>query len=277
MLTLNLRGRLLDLHTPLVMGIVNATPDSFFSGSRAGDEQLLLKKVGTMISEGVDIIDIGGQSTRPGADALTHQQEAQRVLPAVEAVLRAFPEALISIDTFFAPVAAGALDRGASMVNDISGGLLDAAMLQTVARYKVPYVCMHMRGTPQTMHQHTSYTDLITELLDYFIERIEACRAAGIVDIIIDPGFGFSKTVDQNFFLLRNLSALKILARPMLAGLSRKSTIYRTLGITAEEALNGTTVLNTVALMNGASILRVHDVREAKEAVKLVQLASGGR
>lgn len=269
MYTLNCKGRLLVVDKPLVMGIINATPDSFYEGSRFMGEDGILQQAEQMLKAGADILDIGGQSTRPNATAVDAEEELQRVVTAIESLHANFPEAIISIDTYYAKVAAAAVAAGAAMVNDVSGGSIDAAMLATAGSLQVPYVCTHMRGTPATMQQHTHYNDFICELLDYFIRRIHDCRQAGITDIIIDPGFGFAKTQEHNFTLLRQLELFNILDKPILAGISRKSSIYKTLGITAAEALNGTTVLNTIALLHGAHILRVHDVKEAREAIVL--------
>lgn len=270
MFTLNCKGRLLALDKPVVMGIINSTPDSFYSGSRQQTIDGALKQAALMLEGGAAILDIGGQSTRPGGEQLGAAAELQRVAPVIEAIAKAFPQAYISIDTYYAEVAQGAIEAGACMVNDISGGSFDAGMLQTIAALKVPYVCMHLEGTPQTMHQKADYPSLMQYLLDHFIQRIAACRDAGITDVIIDPGFGFSKTTAQNFQLVKELGLLKMLQCPLLLGVSRKSTIYRTLGITPEESLNGTTVLNTMGLLNGANILRVHDVKEAVQAIQLV-------
>ncbi len=274
MFTLNCKGRLLALDKPVVMGIINSTPDSFYSGSRQQTIDGALKQAALMLEEGAVILDIGGQSTRPGGEQLGTAAELQRVAPIIEAIAKAFPQAYISIDTYYAGVAQGAVEAGACMVNDISGGSFDAGMLPAVAALKVPYVCMHLEGTPQTMHQKAAYPSLMQDLLDHFIERIAACRDAGITDVIIDPGFGFSKTTAQNFQLVKELGLLKMLQCPLLLGVSRKSTIYRTLGITPEESLNGTTVLNTMGLLNGANILRVHDVKEAVQAIELVEKIS---
>lgn len=270
MFTLNCKGRLLTLHTPLVMGIINATPDSFYAGSRLSDEKAALTMAEQMISEGVDIIDIGGQSTRPDSTAIVAKTEAGRVLPVIKAIHRAYPELIISIDTFYSDVAEEAISNGASIINDIGGGTLDEHMLETAGRLQVPYICMHIRGTPQTMRDHVGYEDLLKDIIDYFIQRIEHCQRAGIKDIIIDPGFGFAKTIDQSFELLNKLDLLHILDKPLLVGLSRKQTIYKTLEVEAADSLNGTTVLNTIALLKGAHILRVHDVKEARQAVTLV-------
>lgn len=254
---------------PLVMGIVNMTPDSFYDGSRFTLTDDILRQAEKMLAAGADIVDIGAQSTRPQATLLSADEELSRLSGIITALTGHFPEIVVSVDTFYSRVARECVDAGASMVNDISGGGMDESMLETVATLDVPFVCMHMRGTPQTMMQHTHYDDLITDVLDYFVARCEACRIAGIRDVIIDPGFGFSKNRQHNFELLGKLGVLKLTGRPLMVGLSRKSTIYKTLGVTAAEALNGTTVMNTIALMNGADILRVHDVREAKECIRL--------
>lgn len=271
MVTLNCKGRLLTLEKPAVMGILNITPDSFYEGARSMHPEDIMKKASRMQEEGALIIDIGGQSTRPGSEAVSAKEEMERIIEPITAIHKRFPDLLISVDTYYAEVARNAVQAGASMVNDISGGLMDANMLSTVAELRTPFICMHMRGTPQTMQGLTSYDDLVTDIMDYFIERIDACQRAGINDIIIDPGFGFSKNTTQNFQLLREMKELLLLGKPLLAGLSRKSTICKTLGISPAEALNGTTVMNTIALLNGASILRVHDVREAVEAITLLE------
>jgi len=269
MFTLNCKGKLLVLDEPLVMAIINITPDSFYEGSRFVEKDEILKQAEKMIKDGADILDIGGQSTRPGSEQISKDEEMKRVLNNIEAIHKNFPGTTISIDTSYSKVAHEAVNAGASMVNDISAGNMDEQMLKTVASLKVPYVSMHMKGIPQTMQQDPTYDNVCREVLDFFIAKKDECKKAGIHDVIIDPGFGFGKTIAHNFELLRNLSVFKMLDAPILVGLSRKSTIYKTLGIGAEEALNGTTVLNTIALMNGANILRVHDVKEAKEAVKL--------
>jgi dihydropteroate synthase len=254
---------------PLVMGIINATTDSFYSGSRYEGTDAILHQAEKMLKEGAAILDIGGQSTRPGSERLSMEDELQRVVDPIQAIHKNFPEALISIDTYYSSVAKEAVDAGASIVNDISAGMIDEKMIATVAALKVPYVLMHMKGTPQTMQQLTQYGNVTKEVLDFLIYKKNELHTAGISDIIIDPGFGFGKTINQNFELLRNLSGFTKLGYPILLGISRKSMIYKTLGYSAEEALNGTTVLHTIGLMNGASILRVHDVKEAIEAIKL--------
>lgn len=269
MFTINCKGKIISLHAPLVMGIINATPDSFYQGHLKGGNDAMLASAEKMIGEGATILDIGGQSTRPGSERITAYEELKRVLPVITAIHSKFPAAIISIDTYFSAVATAAVAAGASIVNDISAGNMDVAMLDVVAALGVPYVCMHLQGTPANMQQEPTYANVVKEVLDFFISKIEQCKAAGITDIIIDPGFGFGKTIEHNFQLLKDLSVLSITGKPILAGLSRKRTIYKTLGITADEALNGTTVMNTMALMNGASILRVHDVHAAKEAILL--------
>lgn len=271
MFTLNCKGRLLTIDSPIIMGIINATPDSFFEDSRINNIDNAVKKAAEMLEAGATILDIGAQSTRPGSLPISIEEELKRCISIIEAILQKFPTAFISIDTFYAAVAKEAVAAGASIVNDISGGLLDANMLSTVADLKVPYICMHMKGNPQTMQQQASYENVTTEVLDYFIQQIAACTSAGIHDVIVDVGFGFAKTTEHNFQLLKNLSVFNMLQKPLLVGISRKATIYKTLGITANEALNGTTVLNTIGLLNGANILRVHDVKEAMECVKLIE------
>lgn len=272
MFTLNCKGTLISLEQPVVMGIINATPDSFYGGSRAATLSAALEKANTMIQEGAFILDIGGQSTRPGSIQIGGDEEMDRVVPVIEAVKKAFPQILISVDTYIPSVAIAAVNAGADIVNDISGGRFFDTMLSSVASLNVPYICMHSRGTIKTMHEKPSSENIITELLDYFIERVDACTRAGIKDIIIDPGFGFGKTIENNFALLKEMEALQILRKPLLLGVSRKSSIYQTLKITPEESLNGTTVLNTVGLMNKAMILRVHDVKEATQAITLYQM-----
>jgi dihydropteroate synthase len=269
MFTLNCKGRLLIIRKPIVMGILNITPDSFYAGSRLQETGKIIDTVGRMIEEGAAIIDIGGQSTRPGSEKISAAEEAERVLPVIEHIKKQFPEIFISTDTYYASVAKEVVNAGADMVNDISAGLLDPAMPDTVAGLNVPFIAMHMKGNPQNMQSMAQYENLIAELINYFTERINHLEKAGIKDIIIDPGFGFAKTMAHNFLLLDQLDHLRILKKPLLAGLSRKSMIYKTLNTTPEEALNGTSVLNTIALMRGAKILRVHDVKEAMECIKL--------
>jgi dihydropteroate synthase len=269
--TLNCRGRLLELRQPVVMGIINTTPDSFYGGSRKQSINEAVQQAGAMLAQGAVFLDLGGQSTKPGNPQVTATEEAERVVPVVEAITKAFPEAYLSIDTYYAGVARQAVEAGACIINDISGGLADENMLTTVAGLHTPFICMHMKGTPENMQQHASYNNVTSEVLDFFIAQTERCRQAGIHDVIIDPGFGFAKTAAHNFQLLRELRLFEVLQKPILLGISRKGTIYKTLGITAEEALNGTTVLHTIGLLNGATIIRAHDVREAKEAITLIQ------
>ncbi len=272
MFTLNCKGKLISTEIPLIMGIINATPDSFYEGDLAKGMDGILALAEKMVKDGAAILDIGGQSTRPNSERISVEEELARVIPVIEMIHASFPETIISIDTYQSKVAIAAVQAGASMVNDISGGQMDAEMITTVANMRnVPYICMHTKGTPETMQAQAIYGDVTKEVLEYFIAKIDECKKAGIKDVIIDPGFGFAKNAAQNFTLLKNLSILKMLDKPILVGISRKSTIYKTLGINAAEALNGTTVLNTLALSNGASILRVHDVKEALEVVKLMQ------
>jgi dihydropteroate synthase len=272
MFTLNCKGRLLVIDRPMVMGIINATPDSFYGSSRFSGVDNILSQAEKMITDGVDIIDVGGQSTRPGSDHVSEEEELKRVIGSVEAIHKKFPDVIISIDTFYSRVARRSVEAGASVVNDVSSGSIDKEMITVVAALKVPYIIMHMKGTPRTMQQHASYDNVTREVLDFLIRKKDECEKAGIHDVIIDPGFGFAKTTEHNFALLKNLSLFKMLDTPLMAGLSRKSSIYKTLEISVGEALNGTTVLNTIALMNGANILRVHDVKEAKEVVKLFEM-----
>ena len=270
MFTLNCKGRLLVVDKPLVMGIINATPDSFYEGSRQQTVDAILQQAEKMIKDGAAILDIGGQSTRPGSSVVGAEEELKRMIGAIEAIHQNFPETFISVDTYFSLVAKEAVNAGASIINDISAGSIDANMLATVAALQVPYVLMHMQGTPQTMQQSPQYENVTREVLDFFITKNDELKKAGINDVIIDPGFGFGKTIAHNFELLRNLAVFKIIDHPLLLGISRKSTIYKTLDVKPTEALNGTTVLNTIGLMNGASIVRVHDVKEAKETIKLI-------
>jgi len=270
MFTLNCKGRLLVIDKPIVMGIINATPDSFYGDSRQQNTDAVLKKAEQMLKEGATILDIGGQSTRPGSEKLTAEDELKRVIAPIKAIYTNFPEAFISIDTYYSLVAKEAVAVGASIVNDVSAGSMDAEMISTVASLNVPYVLMHMQGTPQTMQQEPVYENVNREILDLFIQKTNELKKLGIKDIIIDPGFGFGKTIQQNFELLRNLSVFKMLNSPILLGISRKSFIYKTLNISVEDSLNGTTALHSTGLLNGASILRVHDVKEAVETINLI-------
>lgn len=274
MFSLNCRGKLVFAENPLIMGILNLTEDSFYAGSRHRTLEAIKEKAAQMLSEGADIIDLGAQSTRPGSTRFTAEDELEKLLPAIDCLVKDFPSILISIDTYFSKVARECVAAGACIINDISGGEMDSQMIQTVGKLHVPYVCMHMKGVPETMQNQAQYEDVTKEVLDYFIAKIEECKQAGIHDVIIDPGFGFGKNITQNFKILKDLSVFKILEKPLMVGVSRKSTIYRTLKISAEDALNGTTVLHTIALQNGASILRVHDVKEAKEVVTLLAAVS---
>lgn len=268
--TLNLRGRIMDLSMPKVMGILNITPDSFYDGGRFLSVDQAVRRCGEMLEEGAEMIDVGGYSTRPGATDISEQEELDRVMPVIGKIVQHFPETIISIDTFRSSVANLAVSAGASMVNDVSGGNLDGNMFPTVVSLGVPYILMHSRGTPQTMTSLTQYDNLLTDIAFDLSKKLNQLHSLGVKDIIVDPGFGFAKTIDQNFELLGDLDYFRILEKPLLIGLSRKSMIWKTLTINPKDALNGTTTLNTIALMKGASILRVHDVKEAVECVKLV-------
>ncbi|MCA0153648.1 dihydropteroate synthase [Winogradskyella vincentii] len=268
-MTINCKGRLLDLSSPKVMGILNVTPDSFYDGGKYKNELEILNQVETMLNDGATFIDIGGYSSRPGAKEISLNEEIGRVVPVVELILNKFPETLISIDTFRSEVAQKSIVAGASIINDISAGHLDNDMLSTVGKLGVPYIMMHMRGNPKTMQNQTQYEDLVKEINSYFAERIFKAHKHKIIDIIIDPGFGFAKTLEQNFELLNKLELLQFVGKPILAGVSRKSMIYKTLNTSSEKALNGTTALNMLTLQKGAKILRVHDVKEAMECVTL--------
>lgn len=268
-------GRLLDLSRPAVMGILNVTPDSFYAGSRISAVDAVLTKSEQMLEEGAAILDVGGASTRPGAEEIPADEELRRVLPAIEAILARFPDAVISIDTYQSHVAKAAVEAGAAIVNDVSGGTWDADMLTTVAALRVPFIAMHAKEKPVTMQQSPRYDDVVLDVFDHLRATLQRCNAAGIYDVILDPGFGFAKTSAHNFSLLKNLDSLCALGRPLLVGVSRKGMVYRALGTTAQDALNGSTVLHTIALLNGASVLRVHDVREAVEAVRLVEALAG--
>jgi len=270
---INVRGRLISFDMPKVMGVINITPDSFYSGSRFPDDSSLLEAASTMLDNGADILDVGGYSSRPGAPDISAEEEKRRVLRAVRLVSLEFPEAVISVDTFRSDVAREAVrDCGAHIINDISGGEADPEMFNLVAELKVPYILMHMQGTPSTMQAGPVYDDVVADILQWFGKKIVQLSSMGVADIIIDPGFGFGKTAVHNFDMLRRLGDFRAAGLPIMVGLSRKSMVWRTLGLSPEEALNGTTVLNTIALMNGADIIRVHDVKEAKEAVKLLTM-----
>ncbi len=268
-MTINCKGNLVDFTTPKVMGILNVTPDSFYDGGRNNSEKDILLHAEKMLKEGADFIDVGAYSSRPGAVDISEEEELKRLIPVIKMLLKEFPDVLLSIDTFRSEVARQAVENGAAIINDISGGNLDENMFKTVAELQVPYILMHMRGNPRNMKDLNEYDDLVKDILFYFSERIAEARKMGINDLIIDPGFGFSKNITQNFELLSKLELFRNLNLPILSGISRKSLIYKTLNTTPDEALNGTTVLNTVAVLNGAHILRVHDVKEAVECVKL--------
>ncbi len=268
----NCRGRLLDLSTPKVMGIINLTPDSFYDGGKLKSDVELLALSEKLLKEGATILDVGGASTRPGAEEVSEQEEMKRVIPAVEIILKSFPDTIISIDTFRSNVAEEAVNAGASMVNDISAGRFDENFLHTVSKLKVAYLLMHMQGTPRTMQQGPSYNNVVKEVFDFLKEKILQLNQLGIHDIIIDPGFGFGKSVEHNFALLNHLDVFQIFGLPILAGLSRKSMICKVLNVNPDKALNGTTALNAIALMKGAKLLRVHDVREAQEVLRLVAM-----
>ena len=269
MFTLNCCSNLLTIDSPIVMGIINATPDSFYKGNIKDD---ILGLAAQMLSNGATILDIGGQSTKPNSTLHSAKEEMNRVLPFIKKINTAFPNALISVDTFYSEVAKAAVDVGATIINDISAGNMDKEMLKTVAQLNTPYVCMHMQGTPATMQQNPSYENSTKEVLDFFVKKINECKSAGVKDVVIDLGFGFGKTIDHNYTLLKNLSIFSMLDSPILVGLSRKSIVYKPLHTSANEALNGTTALNMIALLNGASLLRVHDVKEAKEAIDLFNI-----
>jgi dihydropteroate synthase len=269
--TINVRGRLMDLTMPQVMGIINLTPDSFFAGSRKPAIADALQQAGQMLADGAAMLDLGAYSSRPGAADISAQEETDRLLPVVEAIVSQYPEAVLSIDTFRASVAEAAIKASAHIINDIGGGQLDSDMFATIARLQVPYILMHMKGTPQTMVKQAQYEDVFDEVFDHLMQRSELLRSMGVHDVILDPGFGFAKTAEHSYALMNRLQEFERLQLPVLVGVSRKRMIYGLLGTTAAEALNGTTVLNTIALTKGANILRVHDVKEAVEAVKIWQ------
>jgi dihydropteroate synthase len=267
--TINAGGKLIDLSTPKVMGIINITPDSFYANSRKTDATQVRFQAEKMLTEGAIFLDLGAYSSRPGAAEVSEQEETDRLLPAVETIVANYPEAVLSIDTFRAGVAEAAIKAGAHIINDISGGELDENMFATVARLQVPYILMHMKGNPQTMQQLAHYEDVFAEVFDYFVLKIYRLKQLGVHDIILDPGFGFAKQREHSYALMNRMHEFNQLQLPVLAGISRKKMIYGLLGVTADQALNGTTTLNTIALMKGASILRVHDVKEAVEAVAI--------
>lgn len=270
-MTINCKGTLVDLSSPKVMGVLNITPDSFFDGGNYQNENDILAQTEKMLQEGATFIDIGGYSSRPGATHVSEEEELSRVIPIIKLLVKHFPEIIISVDTFRSNIAQQSIDNGAAIINDISGGNLDEKMFETIAKNQVPYILMHMLGSPQNMQQNPQYENVTHELITYFSKKIDTLRQLKVNDIILDVGFGFGKTITHNFELLKNLSLFKHLDIPILAGLSRKSMLYKTLNIKATEALNATTVANTIALLNGANLLRVHDVKQAVEAVKIVQ------
>jgi dihydropteroate synthase len=270
MFTLNCKGKIVVIDEPVVMGIINLTPDSFFSGSRHSTIEDVLSQAGRMLQDGAKILDLGGQSTKPGSVRISVEEELNRVIPPLQAMMARFPDALISIDTYNSEVARNAIDCGASIINDVSFGELDPNMLEVAASLHVPYIGMHMKGSPENMQKNSKYDNVVSEVIDYLAQKAEMCKQKGIIDLIIDPGFGFGKTLAHNYELLYHLKVLKILEKPLLCGVSRKSMVQKVLNTDADHSLNGTTVLHTIALLNGASILRAHDVKEAVEAVKLV-------
>jgi dihydropteroate synthase len=270
-MTLNCNGKLIDITTPKVMGILNCTPDSFYDGGQWNSDAIILRHVEKMLHEGATFIDVGGYSSRPNAQHISEEEELKRVMPILKMLVKEFSDILLSIDTFRSKVATESIAAGACMVNDISAGTMDADMFSTIARLQVPYIIMHMQGAPQNMQYNPTYNDIVYELIQYFSEKIYQLRKLGVNDIIIDVGFGFGKTIAQNYTLLKELALFKNLELPLLTGISRKSMLYKLLETTPDKALNATTVANTIALLNGADILRVHDVKEACEAVKIVQ------
>ena len=270
-MTIKIKGELISFSVPKIMGILNVTPDSFYDGGKYNSEKKILDQVEKMISSGADIIDVGGYSSRPGAKEISIENELSRVIPIIQLISKRFPNIIISIDTFRSKVANQAVNSGAHMINDISGGNLDSNMFKTVSKLDVPYILMHMRGSPKNMMNNTNYDDILNEIKNYFSERISKARLEGVNDIIIDPGFGFSKTKEQNYKLMNHLEFLKEFKTPIVVGISRKSMIYKTLDTTPDKALNGSTILHTISLLKGANILRTHDVLEAVECVKIIR------
>ena len=270
-MTINIKGTLLDLTKPKIMGILNITPDSFFDGGEYNSEHKILNQVEKMLSEGADIIDVGGHSSRPGAKKITIEKETERVIPIIKLITGKFKNTIISIDTFRSEIARKAIEAGASIINDISGGDLDNKMYEVAGELKVPYIIMHMKGVPSNMQNNTEYDNVIFDIIKNLSYKIDLAKKAGVLDIIIDPGFGFGKSLKDNFKILKNLSSFKQLNQPIMVGLSRKSMIYKILESSAKNVLNGTTCLNSISLNNGANIIRVHDVKEAKETVKLIE------
>ena len=271
-MTINCKGQIIDLTTPKIMGILNITPNSFYDGGKYSLEKNAISKVDKMLKEGATFIDIGAYSSKPNAEFVSEEEELKRIIPVVKTLIKEFPETLLSIDTFRSSVAQECINNGAALINDISAGSLDEKMMEVIASNNVPYIMMHLRGTPQTMQNQTNYENLIKEMILYFSDKISKARNLGIHDLIIDPGFGFSKTTDQNFEILSNLELFKMLDLPILTGISRKSMIYKKIKVQPQEALNGTSVLNTLALTKGCDILRVHDPREAFEVIALLKM-----
>lgn len=274
-MTINCKGNLIDLSTPKVMGVLNVTPDSFFDGGKYKNEAAILRQAEKMLIEGATFVDVGAYSSRPGADHVSEEEELSRIIPVMTLLLREFPEIIISVDTFRSKVAKESIQLGAAIINDISGGNIDDKMFEIVAKLQVPYVLMHMLGTPQNMQKNPVYEDATKEIISFFAAQLFKLHQLKLNDVIIDVGFGFGKTIAHNFEILKNLELFKSLDAPILAGVSRKSMLYKTLGVSAQEALNATTSANTIALLNGANILRVHDVKEAVEAVKIVEQVIG--
>ena len=269
-MTINCKGNLIDISSPKVMGILNITPDSFFDGGKYKNDVAILSQVEKMLKEGATFIDVGAYSSRPGATHISEEQELKRIVPVIDLLIKNFPEIIISVDTFRSKIAEATINSGAAIINDISGGKMDVKMFDTVANLQVPYILMHMLGTPQNMQKNPVYEDVVKEIISFFAEQIFDLHQLKLNDIIIDVGFGFGKTIEHNFEILKNLDLFKSLDAPILAGVSRKSMLYKTLNVSAMEALNATTSANTIALLNGANILRVHDVKEAVEAIKIV-------
>ncbi len=271
MASINCKGHLIDLTSPKVMGILNLTPDSFYDGGKYKSDKAFLLQTEKMLTEGATFIDVGAYSSRPGAKHISEEEELSRLIPVLNIILEKFPEIIISVDTFRSEIAKKSIAIGASLINDISAGSLDSKMFLTIAKLQVPYIMMHMKGTPQNMQQNVTYNDLIKDIIFYFSKKINELRVLGINDLILDVGFGFSKTLDQNYELLNNLNLFKTLDLPILTGLSRKSMLFKQLAITPKEALNATTIANTIALQQGSNILRVHDVKEAMETIKILE------
>lgn len=271
-MTINCKGELIDFSTPKVMGVLNITPDSFYDGGYYTNQKEILSQTEKMLKEGATFIDVGAYSSKPGAIHISEQDELKRIIPAIKSILKEFPKTIISVDTFRSSVAKETVANGAALINDISGGALDEKMFETVAKLKVPYILMHMKGTPQNMQKNPTYENIITELISFFANQIYTLHELNVNDVVIDVGFGFGKTIEHNYQLLKDLALFKNLDVPILAGISRKSMLYKPLGISPKEALNATTSANTIALLNGANLLRVHDVKEAVQAINIVNL-----